>query len=249
MYRAIEQQQNYYELLSDWNEYDSQNPHILKNCIGISLFGLPKEDKNKSFTSMIDASFLYEENEMKKIEKVYNKILEYGIQNTEERKILCGLVYNIVITKEAMKVVGDKIKKGENFKGDTLMQYLQPIPIFKVLKNIKEKAKPNAIKVEVYYIDCNARVYKSWTDYLTTNILPPCIMVVPHDGAYQGNEEKQWTDEMSYVWTDVHMSPASKKKLVNVIDITSSVIGLGSLGVSVIALFNPIGAGVAAAGN
>ncbi|XP_033214757.1 uncharacterized protein LOC117171501 [Belonocnema kinseyi] len=290
VFAATRLQQNFYELLSDWNEYDPRKPHILKNCIGTALFGPPEAEENESLESVEGAPFLYKPAyKMKKIQEIYDKIVEHGTQNTKDKTILCSLMYNVTFHKNSVKAVIDKIKKADMFNGDCFMEYVQPVPFFKVLKNFVEKKdkdekkdekkykknkkvdekmdldkekeeekmeldkedenekehKLKTTKVELYYIDVNARVYTSWSDYLTTNILPPCIMVVPYGGEYQGDEGEQWSEETSYVWVESHKSPACKTKYLGLLDTAATVVGLGSMGA---ALFNPVGASVAIAG-
>ena len=297
IFAATRHQQEIYELLSDWNEYDPQKPHVLKNFIGTALYGPPEAEKNESLESVEDTTFVYKSaNKMKKINKIYGKIVEHGTQNTKDKKILCSLMYNVVIHDKSVKAVIDKIQKEKDFNGDCLMEYVQLVPFFKVLKNIVEKKKdkdikkdekkaeeemevdkekeeekmdidtekeegkmesdiededkseeiPKTIKIEHYYIDDDARVYKSWSNYLTTNVLPPCIMVLPFDGEYQGEEEEQWSEEKSYVWVETHKSPACSNKYLGVLDTAATLIGIGSMGA---ALFNPVGASVAIAGK
>lgn len=73
------------------------------------------------------------------------------------------------------------------------------------------------------FIDHDLRVYMSWTDYINDNKIHEFAMVLPKNGRYQG-------DENGKVLLERHLSPAcgiSTKVLLG-LDITSSVIGLGS---------------------
>ena len=137
---------------------------------------------------------------------------------------------------------------GKCFSDEHMVKFLQPVPIFRVLKNVikNQDGKRVTKKLVIYYIDDLGRVYKSWNDYLGNNVLPECIMVVPKNGEYQGDDKKQWTEKMSYVWTEVYESPACKTNAINTIDSINTLVSLGCAGVGVAAVFNPVGATVMA---
>lgn len=262
IFSATRYQQDYYELLSDWNEYDSETPHILKNCIGTILFGPPKVDENEELTTNENTLFKYKSAQMKKIDSMYDKIAEHGIQ--KNKKILCGLIYNVLFDDKAIKAVINIIRKEENFNGDCLMNFLSPVPLFRVLKNTvieknekkeeeeeieRSENENEEINVEIYYIDYNVRVYKSWEGYLENNVLPPCKMVVPFNGEYQGDECEQWSEEMSYVKVEIHNSPAYRNTVLPILDTSSTILSVGGMAVCAASLFTPIGAVAVAAGG
>ncbi|XP_051161660.1 uncharacterized protein LOC127281798 [Leptopilina boulardi] len=242
VFSATRYQQDFYELLSDFNEYDPQKSYILKNCIGIILYGPPKAEENQNYEDG-DSLFQYKPMQMKKIDRLFLKIAEHGTQ--ENKMILCGLIYNVIFDDKAIKLVNEIIHKEEDFNGDCLVKYVNPIPVFKVLKTTiikNDETKVNGIKMEIYYIDTNERVYKNWEGYLTNNVLPRCIMVVPYNGEYQGDESEQWTEEMSYIRLEIHESPACRNKIFTKLDASSTVISLGGMAVCAASLVTPVGA-------
>ncbi|XP_043476194.1 uncharacterized protein LOC122507508 [Leptopilina heterotoma] len=292
IFSATRFQQDFYELLSDWNVYDSETPHVLKNCIGTVLFGPPKVEENEELTTNENTLFKYKPAQMKKIDSLYDKIAEHGIQ--KNKKILCGLIYNVLFDDKGIKAVIKIIKKEENFNGDCLMNFVSPVPVFRVLKTTviekNEKKEENEgkeegekkekseikeeggkkeeseikeeeeeiersendneeIKNEIYYIDDNVRVYKSWEGYLENNILPPCKMVVPFNGEYQGDKCEQWSEEMSYVKVEIHRSPAYRNKVLPILDTSSTLLSVAGMTVCAASLFTPIGVVAAAAGG
>ncbi|XP_033214258.1 uncharacterized protein LOC117171251 [Belonocnema kinseyi] len=242
-------QQNFYELLSDWNSYDQKRPQCLKNFIGIALFGPPKIDDllaNRSFSgkNWEDEIFPRDPHQQKKISNIYEKIIRHGTENTTKQEIMCGIIYNVIFEMRSIEALKKILETGKCFSEENMARCLQPVPIFKVLKNsVKiQNGKRVTKKFAVYYIDDCERVYKNWNDYLGSNFLPECIMVSPKGGEYQGDDKKQWSGKMSYVWTEIHESPACKTKTINAISSINTFVSLGCAGVGVAAVFNPVGA-------
>lgn len=242
-------QQNFYELLSDWNSYDQKRPQCLKNFIGIALFGPPEIDDllaNRSFNGRNgeDEIFYRDPHQQKKISNIYEKIVRHGIQNTTKQEIMCGIIYNVTFEMRSIRALKKILDTGKCFSEENMARCLQPVPIFKVLKNtVKiQNGKRVTKKFAIYYIDDCERVYKNWNDYLGSNFLPKCIMVSPKGGEYQGDDKKQWSEKMSYVWTEIHESPACKTKTINTMNSINAFVNLGCAGVGVAAVFNPVGA-------
>ncbi|XP_051172622.1 uncharacterized protein LOC127288947, partial [Leptopilina boulardi] len=229
-------QQNFYELLSDWNIYDQKKPYHLKNFIGTALFGPPQInqltiDATCFFEKHLNDEFFFHDTQQRQIiDKIYEKIVRHGIQNTREKEIMCGLIYNVIFdtSTECCKYFSD----------EHVNKCLQPIPIFKVLKNIVKQTENGNIvttKLETYYIDDCERVYKSWKDYLNYNNLPQCFMVVPKLGEYQGDYRDQWSEKISYVSIEMYKSPSCNAKIINNIDKINRFVGLGCAGVGLAA--------------
>lgn len=243
-------QQNFYELLSDWNTYDQRKPHYLKNFIGTALFGPPKIKQSTVNTTLFekhleDEIFFHDSHQREKIDKIYEKIIRHGIQNTRKMEIMCGLIYNVTFDNQIEC-------NSKYFNDEHVVNCLQAIPIFKVLKNIRKRTQNGnviTIKSEIYYIDDCERVYKNWKDYLNDNVLPQCFMVVPKSGEYQGDYDNQWSEKVSYVSIEMYKSPACREKTINAIDSINKFFGLGCAGIGVAAALNPIGGTIMALGN
>lgn len=235
-------QQNFYELLSDWNSYDRKKPEFLKNFIGTALFGPPQINQLTNNASCLfekhveDEVFFHDSQQRQTIDKIYEKIQRHGTQNKGKNEIMCGLVYNVIFDTS--------IECGKYFTDEHVTKCLQPIPVFKVLKNfVKRTTSGNLIttKLEIYYIDDCARVYKSWKDYLNFNILPKCFMIVPKAGEYQADYSNQWSENVSYVSIEMYKSPSYFNETINTIDSINKFVGLGCAGFGLAAAFNPVG--------
>lgn len=201
----------------------------------------------------------YDEKAKAVINKIYDQICKYTIEIDDSEPIYVGTIYNMIFRpktniKSEEKEVKKKAEKKTNIKEDEKeLLIVSPIPIFTLRKNIQKKFKAttstNVIEAqyETWYIDLNARVYKNWADYTENNNLPECTMVLPKNGSYQANPAYPYTEDYSTVWLEIMDSPACswKTKLCNGIDIVSSVIGFGTLGLGVVSMFTPLGPVVA----
>jgi len=139
------------------------------------------------------------------------------------------------------------------------------IPIFKIRKNIQKKsetkksatqentstAEIEEIQYETWYIDVTGRIYKSWTNYIEDNNLPECTMVLPKDGFYQSNPDYSPTEDYSTVWLEIVDSYACTwtAKLCNGMDVVSTVVGFGTVGLTVASMFTPLAPVVVASGK
>ena len=156
---------------------------------------------------------------------------------------MCGIIYNVTFDMKSIETLKKILETGKDFSDENVANCLQHVPIFKVLKNdVKIKNGKKVTKKFVYYIDHCERVYKNWNDYLGSNLLPECVMVLPKKGEYQGDDKKQWSEKISYVWTEIHESPACKTKAINKINSLNNFVSLGCAGIGVAAAFNPVGA-------
>ncbi|XP_015180893.1 PREDICTED: uncharacterized protein LOC107068707 isoform X2 [Polistes dominula] len=260
---AIEIQQKYYELLSDWTKYETQDYDILKQNIGYALFGPPtelckvdnKENNTNDFSSVVsyvsenaeqltkvNEGVHYNKNAMEIISLIFDQIMEYGKQS--DGSIFVGVIYNIIFNVPTKKT---KESNKDNVDIDTeeIMKEIQAVPIFKI-KNYCLKSSSENIE----YIDNNGRVYIDWINYKTCNTLPACVMVIPYEGFYQPNPELEITEICSKVWVEVCFSPASSlsAQVVNTADYASSILNVGGLGITLASMFTPIGPAVALAG-
>lgn len=194
------------------------------------------------------------------INTIYNQLCE----SDPSKPVYYGVIYNIMFRpkmkekskkKESRpsKVTDDKKTEAEKEMKEENMLLISSVPVFTFRKSISKKSNnaQNANKngppsdedtYETQYVDTSGRVYMSWTDYKTKNTLPKCTMVLPKDGIYQPDPTYPITEDYSTVWLEIEDSPACTLTVMicNGIDIASSVAGLGSVGLSIAALFTPL---------
>ncbi|XP_023245581.1 uncharacterized protein LOC106637191 isoform X2 [Copidosoma floridanum] len=238
---ATNYQQNYYEISSDWNKYNADEHVYLKNYIGYALYGPPEypdvcndqkdEEKNGAY-------FYKEKGAIELIDSIFHKVIEHGTQLTEEEEVLCSAIYCCIYDDSSLS----------QYDVSQLHETIQIIPIFKVQKCIQKKVEKKLVtECQVWFIDTEARVYNGWKDYLTHNNLPTCTMVAPKNGIYQADLKEVWSDKTSAVWVEAHRINTTRK-ITNAVDIASTLVNLGCIGIGVAAIFNPISAPVALAG-
>lgn len=241
------QQQEYYELLAEWTLYEEDEYKYLRQNIGFAIYGPASEDEtadvvlyNKDkVTNNYDLveTFYYSKKAKKTIDIIYDKILQFGEENikagTEEKSntkgVYYGVIFNVIFHPKNNSVNVPTLKE-ENEINICLT------PIFKIkYSQCKEQ--------QIWYIDMNGRIYKSWTDYKDNNTLPPCTMVLPKDGFYQPDATYEITEKYSTVWLEIVESPACKpiNTFLNVADTASSVISAAGVVLGVASLFTPIG--------
>ncbi|KAL7301150.1 hypothetical protein TKK_0006124 [Trichogramma kaykai] len=229
---ASNQQQEFYEISSDFNTYKEDEHQYLKNYIGYALFGPP--EFKEGYREYCDEAFVYEDkSKMDLITSIYEKIVEHGTQ-PEEKDILCSIVYVCLYEDQ-------QLSKCDEYHINELINIR---PIFKVQKAI---LKNKNTELQNWYVDTETRVYKGWTDFLSNNNLPACTMIAPKDGVYQADLKELWSDKTSKVWVETHNNNANSK-YASVVDVAASVANFGYLGISVAAMFNPISAPFAIAG-
>lgn len=274
---AVEQQQCLYELLPDYIMYKSDEHKYLKQNIGYACFGSPKNEKdantqesNKCYYKTEDSNDTnvtntdvtdkvgYGKKAEEIIDKIYDQICKCTVQIDNSQPIYLGIIYNMIFRPKTNVKPKKKEKKEEaktEVKEEEKQLTVSPIPIFNIKKSIPKKsekdAKEKEILYETWYIDSSARVYKTWTDYIKNNTLPQCTMVLPKDGAYQSDPNYPVAEDYSTVWLEIMESPACtwKAKICNGMDIASNVIGLGTVGLSVISLFTPLAPVVVGSGK
>ncbi|XP_008201867.1 uncharacterized protein LOC100678274 [Nasonia vitripennis] len=230
---AVNYQQNFYEVSSDWNKYKIDEHQYLKNYIGYALYGPPEYEELCGDTE--DGAYIYKENgAMQLIDTIYDKIVEHGTQMTEEKEVLCSILYTCIYDEGSLP----------NCDEHKLHELVFIRPVFKIQKNIKEKKE---VKLKAWYIDTEARVYKNWNDFLKNNNMPTCIMIAPKDGIYQADLKEVWSDKTSTVWVETHSNNATRK-YTSAVDVASTLVNFGCVGIGIAAMFNPISAPVAIAG-
>lgn len=216
-------QQNLYELSSDWNYYERDQHDYLKKNIRYALFGV--DDKSDESNTTNNDKLV---KETTIIDSIYQKILE---ASRSKKSLYVAVIFNVLCG----------IEKDEKF--------VIPVPIFMVKRCIEKEKKSSITRQKkigktalysccVHYIDLEGRIYKNWTDYVTTNTLPKCLMVLPMGGLYQANPDASNTAEKTYVWVEIGPSPVATK-ITPYLDIASTALGLGALGVGVVTLAAP----------
>lgn len=210
---AVNYQQNYYELAGDWNQYESDKLLYLKNYIGITLFGVPEGENS------IDenGAYVFESKNAELVNKIFDKVKEHGTQ-PKDNSVLCTVIYSCMYLE-------DNIPSQEVIAPEELV-FLRPV--FKVCKSESDS----------WFIDTEARVYKTWKDYLTGTNLPSCTLIVPKDGEYKANLRETWSESHSSVYVEKYRK--SGNKLTKVLDCSSAIVGLGAVGVIAAAPFVPV---------
>jgi len=219
----------------------------------------------------------YNKEAQKIIDKIYDKICTYTVKIDDSQPIYFGIIYNIIfrpkqnikskkkeVKKEVKKEMKTKIEKEpkENEKEPLAVSF---IPIFKIRKNIQKEsetkksakqentstAEIEEIQYETWYIDATGRTYKSWTNYIEKNNLPECTMVLPKNGFYQSDPIYSPTEDYSTVWLEIVDSHACTwtAKLCNGMDVVSSVVGFGTVGLTVASMFTPLAPVVVVSGK
>ncbi|XP_047354487.1 uncharacterized protein LOC124950945 isoform X2 [Vespa velutina] len=234
-------QQEYYELLPDWNKYDVEDLNILRQYIGYAVgyfnneWELDNSGNVESESNSVMDNHCSGNEEQKSVKcdgemecrremvsSIYDQIIKYGRES--DGSIFCGVIYNVIY---------EMPKKDKPINYDTVMQ----LPIFKI-RNHDNLSK----EYNIQYIDNDGRLYENWDDYLTSNKLFECIMVVPKNGYYEADLDFAITEENSTVLVAVYLSPACSKnaEIVKYIDNTFSLLSVGTLGVTAVSLFTPV---------
>nr|XP_050855187.1 uncharacterized protein LOC127066029 [Vespula vulgaris]XP_050855188.1 uncharacterized protein LOC127066029 [Vespula vulgaris] len=224
-------QQEFYELLPDWNKYEAEDFDILRQYIGYALDRIP-ENKEKSADG--DEQIQYRS---KMVSSIYDQITNYGKES--DGSIFCSVLYNVTC----------EIPERSNQTANREIKY---VPIFKIRNHSKVSSHDNLEeKYNIQYVDHDGRLYLNWNDYLTHNKLFPCIMVVPKNGYYEADLELDITEKSSTVLLAIHFSPVCSlnAKIVNHIDVASSVLSFGALGITALSWFTPIAPMVMLAGT
>lgn len=275
---AVEQQQCFYEFLPDCKRYQHNEHKYLKYDIGYAMYGPPEIqnnanttednnvfDNNRNKDSDIADITPYNEEQKLVIDMIYNKICECTKETVNSQTIYLGIIYNIVFRPKVESNIKEEQKldlKTEKEIPETKEKKekeefsVTPRPLYKLRKSTQMKTDDTKlIKVEedyvTWYIDINGRVYKDWADYITSNNLPQCTMVVPKDGYYQPDISQPITEDYSSVWLDIIDSPACAwtSRLCDGIDFVNGVVGMGALGLGIASMFTPLAPVVAVSGK
>ncbi|XP_059045820.1 uncharacterized protein LOC131841522, partial [Achroia grisella] len=208
---AVEIQQQYYEAVgdADWELYEKKQRKYLLQKVAIALCGPPT--KSGDLAKDTDNLELqgYELRDEEAIMTVFNKICEQSKYSHNGDDIIistlrvvclipCEEIPFYKITPDGYWVnLHTKKKEGVN----KLIFH-----VFSLRKCVSTKTNQKSCRI---FIDHDARVYQDWNDYLTTNNLPKCVMVVPASGEYRGYCKPGATpDSMPDVKLSVKPSPA-----------------------------------------
>ncbi|KAL6444027.1 hypothetical protein ACFW04_001757 [Cataglyphis niger] len=163
---AAEQQQCFYELLSDCIEYKCNEHKYLRQNIGYAIYGLPMSNENASKENIennnscswkpehsndIDADVTdtvnYDEKAKSIIDIIYKKICDI-IKNDNTQPIYFGVIYNIIFCpkmnvqlkkKEVEKETKTEVSESEK-EEEEKDSAVSHIPIFKIRRNIQKKS-------------------------------------------------------------------------------------------------------------
>lgn len=242
--------------------YKKDQRDYLYNYIGYAVYGPPEppEDDRSIESEEEVGRFTYKEDEAKKINILFEKIIEFASPNKKKKKpsnlynddIYCVALYNVIFAdKETIsKFEHDKqkeLEKPSNSVENPLESTIRdtiPVVIFKFKVKLKNGKK------NYWFMDSDGRIYKNWKDYIENNTLLKCTMVLPKDGEYQPNPFVQYTSEETAIFIECHQSPAcNKNELVSVLDTVNLVGGVGTIGVAVAAALTPLAPVVIATGK
>lgn len=238
-------QQNYYELLPDWFEYDSTNYNYIRHQVGYALFGHPQINQNKKDPTActvpnteydIFDSIIYDKNSCRIIDKIYQQIIKYGRKHND-CTIYLGIIYNMIVFHQKSQ----KTSKEADSKPNEQISEINATPVFKIKKDINT----------VWYIDKEGRIYKNWKDYLTNNRLPKCTMILPKDGIYQCDPHHEVSKYTSMVWIETLDSPACaiSNSIISALDIAANTVAVSAgIGLGVATLVTPVGPALLTAG-
>ncbi|XP_018330293.1 uncharacterized protein LOC108740466 isoform X2 [Agrilus planipennis] len=199
-------QQNMYELLGDrdYDCFEYNQLDELKKKIGFALFGAPQENG-------------YTEKGLQQIDTIFKRIINENMYARYKDQVIISFIFNCT-----EPLPEEKIKKKEknteyNPDGD-----IGPVPIF-VIKKCYSSIRDRGCRI---FIDHESRVYTSWSQYINNNRLDKCIMVLPKNGRYRG-------DENGTVLLEKHKSPACRfgARIVRAADMSASGVGLATGGV------------------
>ncbi|CAK9816870.1 hypothetical protein ANTQUA_LOCUS9139, partial [Anthophora quadrimaculata] len=236
---ATECQQFYYELLPDWFQYSVENYELMRHKIGYALFGPPNIDKDAQTSTTFNSftlesnwqndtvNVIYNKDMCKAINAIYVQIIEHGKRHASN-SIYLGIIFNVILLHKDSK-------KQTNLSKESSKEAIPvcAIPVFKIKKD----------NFDVWYIDSEARVYTSWTDYIKNNTLPKCTMVLPKGGFYQCDPSYKVTKYVSTVWVESMDSPACsvKNKVLQGVDIAANVVSVcAGVGLGIASLMTPV---------
>ncbi|XP_011050274.1 PREDICTED: uncharacterized protein LOC105143571 [Acromyrmex echinatior] len=275
---AMQQQQYLFENLPDCTIYKDNEYEYLKQNIGFAIFGPPEninststeEDHCYCKTENLNNADVvetvgYSEDAQKVINKIYDRIRTSSIETDDSGSIYYGVIYNMIFRpktniKPKKKEVKKEADEDMQINRQKIDDFVMPIPIFTIRNKKKyettKKAKQentstgDEVQYETLYIDVTSRVYKNWTDYIENNKLPECTMVLPKYGFYESDPAYCPTEDYSTVWLEILESPSCKwnVKLCKGMDVASTVVGFGTIGLSIAALFTPLAPVVAVSG-
>lgn len=269
---AMQQQQCLFELLPECTIYKNDEHEYLKQNIGYAIYGPPENTKSTSTKedhcyckteSPNDADVVgtvgYSEDAQKVINKIYERICTSSVETDDAGSIYYGVIYNMIFRpKTNVKPKKKEVKEEAN---KDVLDLVMPVPIFTIRSKKKYETTKKAeqentstadeVQYATSYIDATSRVYKNWTDYIENNNLPECTMVLPKHGFYESNPAYHPTEDYSTVWLEILESPSCKwnVKLCKGMDVASTVVGFGTIGLSIAALFTPLAPVVAISGK
>ncbi|KYQ57709.1 hypothetical protein ALC60_03349 [Trachymyrmex zeteki] len=257
---AMQQQQCLFELLPECTIYKNDEHEYLKQNIGYAIYGPPENTKSTSTKedhcyckteSPNDADVVgtvgYSEDAQKVINKIYERICTSSVETDDAGSIYYGVIYNMIFRpKTNVKPKKKEVKEEAN---KDVLDLVMPVPIFTIRKQ-ENTSTADEVQYATSYIDATSRVYKNWTDYIENNNLPECTMVLPKHGFYESNPAYHPTEDYSTVWLEILESPSCKwnVKLCKGMDVASTVVGFGTIGLSIAALFTPLAPVVAISG-
>ncbi|KAI4482218.1 hypothetical protein M0804_008769 [Polistes exclamans] len=248
--KAVVYQQNFYELLPDWTVCKKNDYKLIKQNIGYAICGPPIFESTSDSNNIlsIDTENITDDTNINdlvqycpKMEKIINVILQKILQYSSEPNtdfIHYGIIYNMIFRNKLTQQCEIKDK-----------EEIIAVPVFKI-KHYNDNNKNEDFNI--WYLDIQGRIYKSWEDYILNNNFPKCTMVYPKDGCYQSNPDFKITPDYSTVWLIAKDSYecSSRAHVISTVNLAVNTVGISvTAGIGVASLFTPVGPLVAAAGT
>uniref|UniRef100_A0A2A4JC77 DUF4781 domain-containing protein n=1 Tax=Heliothis virescens TaxID=7102 RepID=A0A2A4JC77_HELVI len=240
---AVEIQQEYYEATgdADWELYEKKDRRFLLQKIAVALCGPPSVEGNLTDCVVNSQNELklqgYDARDEETCMKVFQKILEQDkYSHNAENLIISVLRVVCVIPSREIKFFEitpkDYWLNLHSKKGESV--HILVFHVFSIRKCISMKPGVKGCKI---FIDHDARVYETWSDYLSENKLPKCVMVVPQNGEYTGiiTEEGAMPKVELTVRPSPELGPGAR--VLNVADNVSTAASVGAIAAVVGSVF------------
>ncbi|GBP34022.1 hypothetical protein EVAR_94033_1 [Eumeta japonica] len=236
-------QQLYFENLNDcdWVRYEKKDrKHLIQN-IAFALFGSPSIEGELEVTDQHESVNLegYQSRQKEQVLKVYEKLCEQCKYSENKEDIVMSVL--LVVCARPKPLDWFQIEPSDHWVDLHIKRDIDIwcTAVFKIRKCIPTVANAKPCRV---YVDDSGRVYRDWNSYLTDNVQPKCVLIVPEDGEYTGI----LNDENIAVSLTVVPAPSLglTAKVLSTADVASTAASLGALGVVGAAMFTPVGPAV-----
>lgn len=213
-------QQEYYELLPDWNKYEEEDLNLLSRYIGCALGDFNNENHEREMVSLI-----------------YDQIMHFGKES--DGSIYCGVIYNII---------HEIPKKDENISDKNIISVpIFKIRNHSKASSYDDSADTYDIQYidnnGRLYRDWND--YLTCNKLFDCIMVVPKNGYYEADDKFPITEESSKV----LVAVHLSPACSKSAEIMNYVDKTFTCLNIGALGISVISLFTPLGPAFLLAGN